>query len=1137
MSTVDLSRNATDLRKRYEGVRMQQGRVLTDDDFNDAANLASEEMRRTRLDAIGAFGSSDAGFLVKDLQLASDLGIGAPGRPSFRLSAGTIYLGGLRVVMPADEWFHLQKDWLNFDAALHWPEGPADGETRIDLVWMEVWQQPVTAVEDGELFETALGGPDTSVRWRTLRRVNVMPGVGTSDCPEAWEAAQESFAGLGAIAPDMELATQAKLQVTFTAPITPADLCSPPTPGGYLGAENQAIRVQLVSDTEYTWGYNNAAPLYRVQIESRDGDRVVVRMLNLPRDAVHWPLQGQVAEILPWSAALDNGETVAELSGHFSKVAVSYNPDEETFELEVEVPPGFGEQWKVRSDQDGFFDGTPADEYFFLRMWNRGDDLESPALIPIDEGDLGNTGLHVEFVDGPLRANDFWIIAARPSTPDVITPWLLEAAGGAPIHGVRRYRAPLGLIEWRNEDGDLTGTLIHDCRPPFLPLTKIRGCCSVSVGDGTHSFGQFTSINAAIASLPSTGGTVCVLPGVYEESVVIANRSNITVHGCGPRSRILAQSVDGVAQPAVMMTNSTDITLESLGLTGGPAAVVHVEDDCVFIRLSDNLVQMRDDSEEASPWPAVFTRADDVVIERNVVEIVPDDPLPRVDRLELADAARGGIQIGGGSERVRVIGNRITGGIGNGITLGSLLRNEPGVPGTEVPDIDIIDPCAPCAPVDGTIPPPIEPGDPTYESAGDLYDIELLDNEIRRQGANGISVVRFFILSEDSADVIAVHGLTIRDNRIIANLRREVATTDDPLRMFVGYGGICLALCSELVIEDNDILENGIDWRTPVCGIFVLRAEGLHIEHNRIENNGRRGSGPVSGTQPGLRAGIHIWMAQAGIRPLIDPDGVFSRLRGTGSEQIRIHANHVIQPLGRALFMIGEGPMLITDNRLVSQGVGRPATDLFADSVLVFNFGLSREWTLGLLLVFILLIFLIIIGDIDDSYQQLLCLLVRFAILFPPLSLPTQPGKIAFNDNQVALHMDEREAAFTVAVSSVLLLSLDDVMANDNQIEHHHPRRLVLADLLALGFSVRTNDNRLAETWGRALLSLLSFGFMNTAADNQSTHCIRVFGFQEAEHHNLVLSEAFCEAACSNRGGLLGRLATGAMAATIGPQP
>ena len=33
---------------------------------------------------------------------------------------------------------------------------------------------------------------------------------------------------------------------------------------------------------------------------------------------------------------------------------------------------------------------------------------------------------------------------------------------------------------------------------------------------------------------------------------------------------------------------------------------------------------------------------------------------------------------------------------------------------------------------------------------------------------------------------------------------------------------------------------------------------------------------------------------------------------------------------------------------------------------------------------------------------------------------------------------------------------------------------------------------------------------MNTAADNQSTHCITALGLRRAVHHNLTLAEAFC---------------------------
>jgi len=203
------------------------------------------------------------------------------------------------------------------------------------------------------------------------------------------------------------------------APSDPGDLCNPPKAGGYVGAENQAIRVQLVDATHYTWGYDNASPIYRVKARTIMRNGAIVQQLVLltePKDAVHWPLKDQIVEVLPWSAALPNRETLAELSGHLARASATYNPDDKTVEIDTALPAGFGAQWKSRTDKADFFDGSPTDDYFFLRVWNRGDDVVSPPAIPIASGLLGNTGLQLTFLNGPLRPHDFWVIAARPAT-------------------------------------------------------------------------------------------------------------------------------------------------------------------------------------------------------------------------------------------------------------------------------------------------------------------------------------------------------------------------------------------------------------------------------------------------------------------------------------------------------------------------------------------------------------------------------------------------------------------------------------------------------------------------------------------------------------------------------------------------
>jgi len=1110
MSTIDLSRLMTDPAKHYAGVRHQQGRVLTDEDVNEAAILESEELRRTRLHAIGAYGAPGPGFLPTGFTTTG-------GRLDFALTPGELYLGGIRLEMTEAEQFLEQRDWLNFDKTTA-PAPPPPGATRNDLVWIEAWQQPVTATEDGELFEVALGGPDSSVRWRTMRRVHVLTGVAGDECPAAWAAAQAGFADMGTLDAEMRMATTATLTVSFAPAAGAGDLCAPPTAGGYLGAENQAIRVQMVDATHYTWGFDNAAPLYRATVTSRAGQPVVVTLAAAPRDAAHWPMRDQVVELLPWSAALANNEPVAEMSGHLCKVAVSYDPDTLTFEIDVPLPAGF-DRWTTRSDAGDF-----AQEFVYLRVWNRGDDLASPASIPIATADLGTTGLSIAFAGAPLRRQDHWIIAARPMAPEAVTPWRLALPSGAPPHGVERFRAPIGIIEWTSDaNGTATGVLVDDCRPPFLPLTRLRGCCSVTVGDGIESYGMFATIADAIASLPPAGGTICVLPGLFREAVQIVDRRNITVHGCGPRSRIVAPDEAGAGSTAVLVTDSSDICIEGLALEGGREAVVRIERSEV-VRLADCLVHYRDLRGTFSPWAAVYADGEAIDLDGNIVEPVAEDlrrifsKLAAPGRAAEADAARGGIQIGGGSDTIRIAGNVIAGGIGNGITLGSILRiDEENPDGVEVVDIDIEDPCAPCAPTDhGTDNDDGEDG-VTYEPAGDLYDVEISGNVISRHGANGVAVIRFFGLRGGAMPLVSVHGLTIRDNRITGCLRREIGTPSSALMMLLGYGGIALAFVTELVIERNMIEGNGLDWRDPVCGIFVLAADGLGIEHNHIRQNGVAGAENAENARPGIRAGIHIWMALSLTRESKYSGAlvaaVAQRIPSHGIDQIRIHANQVEQPLGRALFMMGAGPMLVTDNRFSSEALADRVTDRFARTVAIANFGVSREWTLGLLYAFVLDL-LSRMGF--ESLARYVCPIARLGAATRGIELGLPTGKTLFSDNQVSFHMTEPEQGFDL--SSVLLVSLDDVGASDNHFEYHVAaplRRIALADLVAIGMTVRTNDNRLSETWGRAFFSILSLGLMNTAADNQSTHCIRAIGLRTAVANNLVLGELFCPDLCS----------------------
>src|SRR5258708_39751591 len=142
MSTIDLSRSATDFRKHFTGVRAQMGRVLTDDDHNENERIHDEDMRRSRIDIIGPSGSPDDGFSIRNPVIAGTT-------IDFDIVAGTFYLCGNRLTLETDERFQLQSDWLNMDSS-DMPIAPTGART--DLVYLDRSRQAVSPVEDSASF-------------------------------------------------------------------------------------------------------------------------------------------------------------------------------------------------------------------------------------------------------------------------------------------------------------------------------------------------------------------------------------------------------------------------------------------------------------------------------------------------------------------------------------------------------------------------------------------------------------------------------------------------------------------------------------------------------------------------------------------------------------------------------------------------------------------------------------------------------------------------------------------------------------------------------------------------------------------------------------------------------------------------
>jgi hypothetical protein len=552
---MDITRVELDLRKHYAAGRLQQGRPILDADTNHASILFEGERRVTNVDVIGPYGSPDDGFRVGG-QTSSG------GSVDFTLAPGTLYLGGLRETLePAASGqgmlFSQQTDWLQ-QAAQDRPPVGVNG--RRDLVVLEAWEQEVSAVEDGEMIDPALG-VDTFAWLRRMRRVHVMADVGTDDCAAAMNRFLDSVGPLG---PDNGVQTGTTLSAVFNDSKGLGDLCNPPIAGGYLGAENQAIRVELLDGGRLLWAYDDAAPLYRVSI---DGTGRVLTLDTPPRDQVHWPVVNQTVEVIAWSALLPNGEKLAEMRGpvsgavgaapvsYLTTVTIGFGPGGQTITVADPPPAGFNAAWKGRFG--AALDDTQAGRKAFMRVWWRGDDVSALPISysPGNPVALGNTGVSVTIHGFRPRSGEYWTIAVRPKTPDQLYPWQLVS--GRPPDGPRLFYAPLGILTC---DGV---TPPHDCRPTFAPLINAGACCEVTLKPDQDWQGR---IRAAVQ-----GGDVslCFEPGAYRASSTIAfSTHSVKITGAGAGStRIIGAALECVFS----FTNCPSVVLADIGVAAGRA--------------------------------------------------------------------------------------------------------------------------------------------------------------------------------------------------------------------------------------------------------------------------------------------------------------------------------------------------------------------------------------------------------------------------------------------------------------------------------------------------------------------------------------------------------------------------------------
>jgi Family of unknown function (DUF6519) len=534
----DFSRETFDPARHFSSVRVQQGRVQLDADHNEQADIVNHRVETQAVDAIGGCGAparAAAFGIVVELTAADRAAFGLPS--SFTLAAGDFLLTPGR--------YYVDGILCENERAVPYLDQPdLTGLSAIDLakkgsyvVYLDVWQRHITALDVPALREIALGGPDTTTRAHTVWQVRtVFAGTDPIDCRSRPQAYTD------AIAP-----STGRLRARGKPPPPGSGPCVVPPTADYRGLENQLYRVEIhdpgaaldlsgagsdtpatrLGLTEISYGSGTFSPGDAVEVYlSKPGlDPMAGRLgyvvandtaakkltLNvaLPTlEATDLPRVRHVNATYVWSR--DNGSVAALVEKIADRDVTLHNlgPDDV-----LGFEPG---QWVELIDQARELRGepghlgqiesvTPATRTLHLyaapkpfpgdvavevperrlkaRRWDGAGAVEVGAPAPSDGYAELEDGVQVRFEAGTFATGDYWLAPARTATADAqsgTVDWPND--GGQPVArapiGIRHHYCRVGIL-----DSDGTKLAARDCRPLFPPTTELLTMVYVG-GDG-----------------------------------------------------------------------------------------------------------------------------------------------------------------------------------------------------------------------------------------------------------------------------------------------------------------------------------------------------------------------------------------------------------------------------------------------------------------------------------------------------------------------------------------------------------------------------------------------------------------------------------------------------------------------------
>ncbi|WCM54388.1 DUF6519 domain-containing protein [Pseudomonas sp. WJP1] len=538
---ADLTRSTDKPGQHYRAVRMQQGRVQLDADWNEQQDILNRRIETETVDTIGHSGGpiANPGFLltgngknivvgagryyVEGLLCEIATPVAVTSQPQLPANASPVLPGsaGMLPLPPANAPALSEiKVYDNNGQGIDPPDG-------LYLGYLEAWLRHITALEDPLIREVALGGPDSATRdqlvWQVklLRAADLGADFNCQSVLPAWTA--------------LIAETDGKLAARAEPSTPPKDPCLLAPEAGYRRLENRLYRVEIHDDGSgsgdvlYKWSRDNGSLLTRVTrwLGNPAGNEFEVASIGRDADLAI------TAEC--WLEFIDDTHELLGRSGALVKVL-------KTAGNVVTLDLGSATE--------------PLDELLYLnnprvRRWENWARM-APAPANANSGwDTLEDGVEVKFTPGRYRIGDFWTIPARTATGDVEWPVEANKPKLMPPQGVLRAFTRLAVLACQAG----AWTSLSDCRQLFPALTALTNLYYVG-GDGQEAMPN--PLDPQPVPLPSPL-EVAVFNGEFP--VAGAQVRFSVSHGTLPNGtavQIIASGADGVASVAWSLS-ATDL--------------------------------------------------------------------------------------------------------------------------------------------------------------------------------------------------------------------------------------------------------------------------------------------------------------------------------------------------------------------------------------------------------------------------------------------------------------------------------------------------------------------------------------------------------------------------------------------------